>query len=87
MWHTDSPSSSRWSTSYVFLTGLVVGVVLGWIFQGIIGTLVRFGLLALLVVGILFLLNAWRKSRTPEDPFDGDIPEADWRDLDSRRRR
>lgn len=87
MWYSDSSSSSRWSTPYVFLAGLVVGVILGWVFQGIIGTLVRFALLALLIAGILFLINVWRKSKRPEtSPFD-DIPEADWRDLDSRRRR
>jgi hypothetical protein len=64
-----------------------VGVVLGWLFQGIIGTLVRFALLALLIAGILFFLNVWRKSKsTPSSPFD-DITDADWRDLDPRRRR
>ena len=87
MWYSDPPSSSRWSTPYVFIAGLVVGVVLGWLFQGIIGTLVRFALLTLLVAGIVFFLNVWRKSKNqPSSPFD-DIPEADWRDLDSRRRR
>jgi F0F1-type ATP synthase assembly protein I len=87
MWYPESPSSSRWSTPYVFIAGLVVGVILGWLFQGIIGTLVRFALLALLIAGIVFFLNVWRKSKSPDtDPFD-DMPEADWRDLSSRRRR
>jgi F0F1-type ATP synthase assembly protein I len=86
MWYSDPPSS-RWSTPYVFIAGLVVGILLGWMFQGIIGTLVRFALLALLIAGILYFLNIWRRSNNrPSTPFD-DIPEADWRDLDSRRRR
>ena len=87
MWYPDSSSSSRWSTPYVFIAGVVVGVILGWMFQGIIGMLVRFALLALLVVGVLFILNMWRKSKSAQSTSFDDIPEADWRDLDSRRRR
>ncbi|CAN5844569.1 hypothetical protein BH20CHL4_BH20CHL4_04370 [soil metagenome] len=87
MWYPGDSYPSRWSTPYAFIAGVIVGGILGWLFQGIIGTLVRFTLLALLVAGILFLLYAWRKSKQPQPhPFD-DIPEGNWRDLDSHRRR
>ncbi|CAN5725570.1 hypothetical protein BH23CHL4_BH23CHL4_28890 [soil metagenome] len=87
MWYPGESHSSRWSPPYEFIAGVVVGGILGWLFQGIIGTLVRFTLLALLVAGIVICLYAWRKSKRPLPyPFD-DIPEGNWRDLDSRRRR
>lgn len=86
MWSSDPPST-RWSTPYVFLAGLVIGIILGWVFQGIVGTLVRLALLAILVAGAIYLFTLWRRSRAPaRDPFE-DIQEADWRDLNSRRKR
>ncbi|CAN5583189.1 hypothetical protein BH23CHL5_BH23CHL5_21570 [soil metagenome] len=86
MWY-EAPSPSRWSTPYVFLAGLVVGVIIGWMFQGFIGMLVRLALLALVVGAVVLAVNLWRKSNAPKrSPYD-DIPEADWRDMDSSRRR
>jgi F0F1-type ATP synthase assembly protein I len=84
MWYQDPPAPSRWSAPYVFIAGLVIGIMLGWVFQGIISTLVRFAIIALILVGILYVLNAWRRSKSPQNPDD--INEADWRDLNSRRR-
>jgi uncharacterized membrane protein YfcA len=86
MWYEERPAPSRWSTPYVFLAGLVIGIILGWVFQGIIGTLVRLAIVAIVVIAALYILNLWRRSKSPDRGYD-DIPEADWRDLGSRRRR
>ena len=68
------------------IAGLVIGIVLGWVFQGVIGTLVRLAIIGLVVAGALYFLNVWRRSKMPTREHE-DITEADWRDLSSRRRR
>lgn len=85
MYYKGSGDSSGWSKPYIFVAGLVVGIALGWIFQGIIGTLLRFAMVALVVVVVLYFLNLWRRNNGSSKKPD-DITEADWRDLNSRRR-
>ncbi len=86
MYYDDPRDSSGWSKPYIFVAGLVVGIVLGWIFQGVIGTLIRLAIVAIVVIAAFYFFNLWRKSQQPSRP-DDDITEADWRDLNSRRRR
>ncbi len=56
---------TRW-IRFAFLAGLLLGVLLGWLFHGIISLFMQFGLVAvlllpLLVIGFLW----WRASRRP----------------------
>ncbi|MBA2521448.1 MAG: hypothetical protein H0V24_17475 [Chloroflexia bacterium] len=46
--------------SYGFLPGLLIGVVLGWIFSGVVSWVVRFGLALLILIPLVLLFFAWR---------------------------
>lgn len=49
-----------------FVTGLVLGILLGWLFSGLVGAVMRFGLLLVLLVPlILALMFWWRVRKTP----------------------
>lgn len=51
---------------FAFLAGLILGVLLGWLFSGVVSAVMRFGLLALLLVPLVFaLMFWWRVRRTP----------------------
>ncbi len=51
--------------SYGFLAGLLVGVMMGWLFAGFVGALVRVGMLALVIVPIVLIYIGWRKIVVP----------------------
>ncbi len=86
MYYIPPDKSSGWSRPYIFIAGVVTGIVLGWVFQGVIVTLVRIGIVLIVVAAVLYAYNLWRSSKQPGRPPD-DITDADWRDLNSRQRR
>ena len=47
--------------SYGFVTGIVLGAILGWLFHGVVGTVIRFGLVALLLVPLFAAFLVWRR--------------------------
>ena len=51
--------------SYGFLAGLVVGVMMGWLFAGFVGELIRVAMLALVLVPIVLIYIGWRKIVMP----------------------
>lgn len=82
-----STARSGPSGLYLFLGGLVLGLLLGWFFHGVIGFALRLLVIAAIIALAFVVFNYWRRSRTPaRSPFD-DIPEANWREIDSARRR
>lgn len=46
-----------------FLIGLVVGILIGWAFSGLVGAVMRFGLLTVLLVPLVLALILWWKVR------------------------
>ena len=50
----------RWS-SYGFIGGMVLGIILGWIFNGVVSWIVRFGFVALLLVPLVVVFLVWRR--------------------------
>jgi hypothetical protein len=46
--------------SYGFVAGVVVGIVLGWMFSGFVGLVVRFGLVIVLFIGAAGRGWRWR---------------------------
>lgn len=46
-----------------FVVGLILGVLLGWAFSGVISAIMRFGLLAVLLVPFVLALIFWWKVR------------------------
>jgi len=70
---------------YIFCTGLVLGLFLGWFFHGLLGTLVRIVIVLLLLVPVVAAFLFWRsvsndRSKAPRS----DITDASWREVDDR---
>ena len=56
---------TRW-IRFAFLAGLVLGVLLGWLFHGVISLFMQFGLVAILLLPLLVIgFLWWRASRRP----------------------
>ncbi len=56
---------TRW-IRLAFIVGLVVGLILGWLFHGIISLVMKFGLVAILLLPIIIIgFLWWRASRRP----------------------
>ncbi len=62
----QSQGSSRmqWG-SYGFIVGIVLGVMIGWMFSGFVGLVIRFGLALLVLIPIVLLYLAYRKFVSP----------------------
>lgn len=74
----------RWAGCGV-LAGLLLGVLLGWMFHGFVGAIVRIGIvllfLAPLIAAVLFFLSTRRRSGGSIT-----IQDANWRDIGGRKR-
>ena len=51
--------------SYGFMAGIVVGVMLGWFFNGIVGAIFRLGMAAVIIIPLVLVFIAWRKVIVP----------------------
>jgi hypothetical protein len=47
--------------SYGFIAGLVIGLLLGWVFSGVVGFIVRFGVVIVLLAPLVIIFLVWRK--------------------------
>jgi len=66
--------------------GLFFGLMLGWMFHGFVNLVVRLGIVAVLLVPVLFALWIFlgnNRNRSRVNPDDG-IMDADWRDVPPR---
>ena len=61
----ESQSSRMQWGSYGFLAGILIGVVMGWMFAGFVGAFVRVAMVALVAVPVVLLYLAWRKFVAP----------------------
>lgn len=61
---TTSGGRFHWG-SYGFLAGMLVGILMGWMFAGFVGALIRVALFALVVIPIILLYLAWRRYVAP----------------------
>jgi hypothetical protein len=64
--NATEPRSGRmqWG-SYGFLAGILVGVVIGWMFAGFVGAFVRVAMVAMVAVPVVLIYIAWRRFVTP----------------------
>lgn len=69
---------------YWFLSGLAMGLLMGWFFHGAISMLLRlsllFGVIAVVILGVLLWQKASSTNRS--SGAASDIPEGNWRDID-----
>ncbi len=73
---------------YWFLSGLVLGLLMGWFFHGTINMILRMlllvGVIAVFVLGVYL----WQKSSNSNTSSGAsDIPEGNWRDIDPSGRK
>lgn len=69
---------------YWFLSGLAIGVLMGWFFHGTISMFLRLLLLFGVVVVIILGVYLWHKASSSKSSSGvvSDIPEGNWRDID-----
>ena len=73
--------------SYGLLAGLLIGAVMGWMFHGVIGTLVRLFIVALLLVPAVLAFLFWQRiTRKDERPRTQDVRDADWVEIEANSR-
>lgn len=58
-------------TQIAFVVGLLLGLVLGWIFSSLVGAVFRYGLLALLIIPLILAIYFWWRVRNSKQ---GDGP-------------
>lgn len=67
-----------------FIAGLVVGILVGWFFHGVVSLVMRVGfVIALLIPLAIVLWLWWRSSRTPM-PADRPRTSIQWVDISTR---
>ena len=51
--------------SYGFMAGILVGVLMGWLFAGFVGAFIRIAMVGLAIVPLVLIYIAWRKIVAP----------------------
>jgi hypothetical protein len=69
MYHSRGPSNSQGSRfqwgSFGFVAGIALGIVIGWMFSGLIGAFLRVGLVLLIAIPVILGYIAWRRYVAP----------------------
>jgi F0F1-type ATP synthase assembly protein I len=74
------------SFAYVFLSGLLVGVIIGWMMHGLIGFVIRAALFILAVALVVGAIMFWQNTRrSAREPYDPRTVETTWREPRDRR--
>ena len=72
---------------YGLLAGIVVGALFGWMFHGVIGTIVRLFVVALLLVPAVLAFLFWQRvTSKPSVPRSADVRDADWVEIEANTR-
>ena len=72
-----APGGGLRQTGYVFVAGLVVGIIIGWSMSGLISFVIRLALIVGVVALVAFAVNFWLNTKRSEK--NGTIDTA-WRD-------
>jgi hypothetical protein len=62
---SSSPGSRFQWGSYGFFAGIALGIVIGWMFSGLVGAFVRVGLVLLIAIPVVLGFIAWRRYVAP----------------------
>jgi predicted lipid-binding transport protein (Tim44 family) len=75
----------RWA-GYGLVAGLVMGLFLGWMFHGFVGTMVRLVIVAIILAPFIAALIFWVKvsNKNRADRTETGIQDAEWRDINTR---
>jgi multisubunit Na+/H+ antiporter MnhB subunit len=72
-----APGGGFRQTAYIFLAGLLIGVLIGWSMHGLIGFILRMALIAVIIGLVVVAVNFWMSTRKAQK--SGTI-DAAWRD-------
>ena len=72
-----APGGGFRQLGYVFLAGLVIGILIGWSMSGLIGFIIRMAMIAGVIALIVIAVNFWLGTRKADK--SGTI-DAAWRD-------
>jgi F0F1-type ATP synthase assembly protein I len=70
--------------AYGFAAGVFVGLILGWMFHGFVGILVRLLIVAVILGPFIAALVFWFKVSNRNRVDRSPIQDAEWRDINSR---
>ena len=70
--------------AYGLAIGLVVGLFLGWMFHGFVGTVVRLMIIAIILAPFVVALIFWFKVSNKNRADRTGIQDAEWRDINTR---
>ena len=76
---------ARWS-SCGLIAGIVIGMILGWMFHGFVGAAIRTAVIILFLIPFIAALVFWASSRRGGSGTSSPVQEATWRDLDGSGR-
>ena len=76
----------RW-LAYGAAGGVIFGTILGWMFHGFVGLIVRIFILLVILAPFVAAFLFWQKLKTGGRSKSNDslIRDADWREIDPRR--
>lgn len=78
---TRSPLMDRLKFgAYGMMSGLVVGLFLGWMFHGFVGALVRVVIILIIMIPFVLAIAFWFKVNQQNRDARPTIQEAEWRD-------
>jgi F0F1-type ATP synthase assembly protein I len=70
---------------YGLITGLLVGIVLGWMFHGVVGTILWMMLIAVIVTPFVLAVIFWQKTQNRNYEERSLVRDAEWRDTPGER--
>ena len=65
--------------------GLFIGIILGWMFHGFVGALVRMVLIIIILLPFVFAIIFWVRTTNKGRVQESGIQEAEWRDRSGPR--
>lgn len=65
---------------YGLIAGLLVGIVLGWMFHGIVGTILWLLLIAVILTPFVLAVVFWQKTQNRSSRERSLVRDAEWRD-------
>jgi hypothetical protein len=68
---------------YGLLGGIVIGAVLGWMFHGVIGFIIKLTIVVVLLIPVVLAFMFWRQVTMKKDePRGSTVQDADWVELE-----
>ena len=71
--------------AYGLAGGLLIGVVLGWMFHNVVGTILWLMLIAVILTPFVLAVIFWQKTQNRNTVDRSQVRDAEWRDAGEER--